>query len=97
MDVQVLANWLALMAGAAGALSTIVSGLMAFAKTTAGDALPARYYPTISVALGVAVAEFVPSVISVYTWREGLLIGVLAGLIASKLFDYGKERASPQL
>ena len=96
MDLKFFLEWLALVIGLAGGLAPIVSSLVAMVKTALGDRLPARYYPTVAVAIGITLAVFV-SWISLgwptpIDWRVGLLVGTLAGLGAAKLFELGKAR-----
>ena len=89
MDLKAFLDWVAFVVGMGGGLAPIVSALVAVIKTAGGEHLPSRYYPSIALAVGVAVAEFVAWVLATDP-RLALLIGVVAGLTASELFRAGK-------
>ena len=98
MNLEALTAFLAIVFGVGAALAPIVTALVALVKTTAADALPARYYPAVSVALGVLLAiglVYVAPVSIGLTLQLAGLAGLIAGLIASSLFERGKTNSEP--
>lgn len=90
MSSNDLGEWVWLLIGLAGVIAVLVSPIVAAIKTALGERLPARYYPTVSVAVGIILAELV-CWIQTQDYRQWLLVGVLAGLGASGLFALGKR------
>lgn len=91
MEVQAFVDWLSVVFGMGAALAGLTAALVAVIKTAADQSLPARYYPLVSLTVGVLVALFVCWVAGI-PWQQAVLIGAVAGLMAAKLFEYGKER-----
>ena len=67
-----------------------VQALVALVKTSL-PSFPARYYPGMSIFWGI-VLNFVLTAIIGGDYRVSAVIGVATGLIASGLFDYGKQK-----
>jgi len=51
--------------------------------------LPARFIPLAAIILGIAI--FFVFISNGYTWQELLFLGVIAGLSACGLWDFGKK------
>lgn len=68
----------------------LIQALVALVKTTI-PALPARYYPGVSIALGVALNEALAYLMQA-DYRTAAVVGVVAGLAASGLFTFGKAQ-----
>ena len=68
----------------------LIQALVALVKTMFPK-FPARYYPGLSVAFGVLTNLGLAYLIG-GDLRISAGVGVIAGLIAARLFDYGKRR-----
>lgn len=73
----------------------LLMALVALIKTTIPE-LPARYYPALSVTLGVGWNVGLTYLLGTDHY-VGALIGMVAGLAAAGLFDYGKTREQQHL
>lgn len=91
MNVEQFTSWLTVIIGMGLALAVLVSPLVAVIKRAANSHLPARYYPTVALAVGIVLGLFVGPRVGV-DWQESLLIGAVAGYSAAKLFEYGKNK-----
>lgn len=68
----------------------LVQAIVAALKTTIPN-LPARYYPAVSIVVGEAINVGLAYMLNI-DLRTAVVIGVVTGLAASGLFDYGKTR-----
>ena len=73
----------------------VIIGLVELVKTLF-PTLDARFYPTIAVLFGLVLNEALAYLAKLdYGWAA--LVGLLAGLAAAKLFEYGKTVSQPQV
>lgn len=68
----------------------IVQALVALFKTTF-PSFPARYYPSVSIVVGVILNEGLGYLLGTDP-STSAVVGLIIGLIASGLFQYGKSR-----
>lgn len=95
MDTQI-SQWIALLVGVALPLSPVVAAFVAGIKLAIGRYISDAYWPLVSIAVGVAVAQFAGWIL-IFDWRMMLAAGSLAGLMAAGLYTAGKavDRAMP--
>lgn len=78
-----------------------VKGLCSVVRPGQGGALPAEMTPALACAIGLGLAWIFlyqrPGLPVAVDWRDILLGGPLAGLVASKLFDQGQRMSLPRL
>ena len=68
----------------------LIQALVALIKTTC-PGLSARYYPAVSLTIGVALNLALAYLLEM-DYGLAVLVGTVAGLGASRLFEYGKNR-----
>ncbi len=96
MDATAFAAWVATSLGIAATLAVIVSAAVAMIKSTLGDLLPARYYSTVAVAVGLLLAYLaIPLFDASQPVGLRLFYGFLGGLTASGLFRSDKASSEP--
>lgn len=68
----------------------LIQALVALIKTMFPD-FPARYYPGLAVFFGIALNVGLAYLLQA-DYGLSVVIGLIAGLGAAKLFEYGKEK-----
>ena len=66
-------------------------------KGATGRKLPSEFVPTVAVVIGVVLALLLGSraELAALDWQLRVVVGAIAGLMASRLFDAGQSRAPP--
>lgn len=70
-------------------LVPFIQGIVGMIKTVLPDSFPGKYWPSISVLVGIGLSLLFAYVTGGW-WVLAAIVGAVAGLAAAQLYSYGK-------